>query len=320
MNKIFMKWYYHAKPLIPRGVQLAIRRRVVQSKLLRYRDVWPIDETTSNPPSGWTGWPDGKRFALILTHDVDTAKGQEKCFALARMEEALGLRSSFNFVPRRYQVSSSLRGYLTEKGFEVGVHGLYHDGKYFDSREVWNERAVLINQYIREWNAVGYRTPSMHHMLDWFHELDIQYDASTFDTDPFEPYPDSAKTIFPFWVSKGKNRNEGYLELPYTLAQDFTLFIILQEKNIGLWKKKLDWIVQKGGMALINTHPDYMKFQGGGLGREEYPSEWYKEFLEYVIGKYKWEYWHVLPREVSPFWKTLRQSNPYCANKTEAGS
>jgi hypothetical protein len=31
------------------------------------------------------------------------------------------------------------------------------------------------------------------------------------------------------------------------------------EKTISIWKKKLDWIVEKGGMALLITHPDYMK-------------------------------------------------------------
>ena len=40
-----------------------------------YKDVWPIDERAGSAPAGWTGWPDGKRFALVLTHDVDTAPG-----------------------------------------------------------------------------------------------------------------------------------------------------------------------------------------------------------------------------------------------------
>ena len=298
---------------------MAIRRRFVQWMRSRNRHMWPIDESTANPPTGWAGWQDGKRFALILTHDVDTGQGQDKCIALASMEEAMGLRSSFNFVPRKYQVSSYLREFLTGKGFEVGVHGLYHDGKYFNSREQWRDRALQINQYLKEWNAVGYRTPSMHHMLDWFHDLDIEYDASTFDTDPFEPYPDAVKTIFPFWVPKKTSNNGGYLELPYTLAQDFTVFILLREKSIELWKKKLDWIVQMGGMALINTHPDYMNFIGGNLTAEEYPAELYKEFLEYVIGKYNGEFWHVLPREVPAFWKILRQHNSCFANEVEAG-
>ena len=53
---------------------------------------------------------------------------------------------------------------------------------------------------------------------------------------------------------------KGYVELPYTLPQDFLLFILLQEKNIDTWKKKLDWIVDHGGMALFIAHPDYMNF------------------------------------------------------------
>jgi hypothetical protein len=47
----------------------------------------------------------------------------------------------------------------------------------------------------------------------------------------------------------------GYVELPYPLPQDFTLFTVMREKDIDIWKKKLDWIVEKGGMALLITHP-----------------------------------------------------------------
>ena len=39
------------------------------------RDIWPIDKNAGKPPEGWTGWPDGKKFALVLTHDVETAEG-----------------------------------------------------------------------------------------------------------------------------------------------------------------------------------------------------------------------------------------------------
>jgi hypothetical protein len=99
----------------------------------------------------------------------------------------------------------------------------------------------------------------MHHNLEWMHELNIEYDLSTFDTDPFEPQPDGVMTIFPFWVSEN-GYSKGFVEMPYTLAQDHGLFIILQEQNIDVWKKKVDWIVQKGGMVLLNTHPDYINF------------------------------------------------------------
>lgn len=318
MNKSLLKLFYLMKPVIPRTIQLAARRGMVQFVRARHKDVWPIDEKSCLPPPRWAGWPDGKRFAFVLTHDIDTAQGQEKCVALADIEEGLGLRSSFNFVPRKYEVSPALREYLTGRGFEIGVHGLYHDGKYFNSREEWRERAVLINGYLKEWNAVGFRTPAMHHELDWFHDLDIEYDASTFDTDPFEPYPDGAGTIFPFSVHQNGNDTKSYVELPYTLVQDFTLFVLMRELSPELWKLKLDWVARNGGMALVNTHPDYMHFNGGAPASEEYPSGFYKDFLEYAIGRYGGEYWHVLPKELSRFWKTFERNKSHGSWDEEA--
>lgn len=279
-----------------------MRRMFVSRQINRFRNIWPIDESAAKSPEGWSGWPEGKRFALVLTHDVDTAKGQEKCKALAKIEEQLGFKSSFNFVAGRYKTSQELQEYLQKRGFEVGVHGLYHDGKDYSSREEFQRRAMKINQHLKEWNAVGYRSPSMHYNLEWFHDLDIEYDASTFDTDPFEPQPDGMGTIFPFWVSKDSD-NKGYVELPYTLPQDFMLFIIMRKKNIDIWKKKLDWIAEHGGMALINVHPDYTNFNGTTIGFEEYPAEYYKKFLEYIKSRYEGQYWHALPKEIAEFWR-----------------
>jgi glycosyltransferase involved in cell wall biosynthesis len=298
--------YYALKPLIPRRVQIVLRRQLVLRKKSLCKDVWPIDEQAGTPPAGWSGWPEGKKFALVLTHDVDTEKGHRNCKHLAELEKEMGFRSSFNFVAKRYDVSPTLRHFLVSEGFEVGLHGLYHDGKYYQSRKIFRERAVEMNNYLAAWGAVGFRSPAMHHNLDWIHELNIDYDASTFDTDPFEPQPDGMGTIFPFFVNDITNR-KGYVELPYTLPQDFTLFSLMREKNIDIWKEKVDWIAEKGGMALINVHPDNMNFSASKPGSEDYPAEYYREFLAYIKDKYKGQYWHVLPKEIAAFWS---QNNP----------
>jgi hypothetical protein len=141
----------------------------------------------------------------------------------------------------------------------------------------------------------------MLHNLEWFSALNILYDASTFDTDPFEPQSDGVGTIFPFFV-QGDKSGKGYVELPYTLPQDFTLFILMREKSIDIWKKKLDWIVEQGGMALINVHPDYMQFAGDRSGPEVYPAEYYGEFLTYLKERYFGQYWHVLPEVMANFY------------------
>ncbi len=294
--------YYHLKPFIPRHLQIVLRKRLILRKRLSCSDIWPIDEQAGKPPDEWSGWPDKKQFALVLTHDVETAHGQDKCRDLMKLEQELGFRSSFNFIPERYNVSPELRHYLRSNGFEVGVHDLNHDGKLYKSEKIFKNKSIRINHYLKEWNSVGFRSGSMHSNLNWIHELNIEYDASTFDTDPFEPQSEGVRTIFPFTVSNGSSTNK-YVELPYTFPQDFTLFVLMKEKTIDIWKQKLDWIVRHGGMALLIIHPDYMNFDGKKLGIEEYHAEYYREFLEYIKSEYKDQYWHVLPEEIANFWR-----------------
>src|SRR5205807_8630814 len=91
----------------------------------------------------------------------------------------------------------------------------------------------------------------------------------------------------------------GYVELPYTLIQDFNLFVVLQQTTIETWKKKLDWIAARGGMALLIVHPDYTSFSNNAMSKEEFPVKLYEEFLCYVKEKYAGQYWQALPREVA---------------------
>ena len=168
----------------------------------RVRNIWPIMPGSERPPEGWPGWPDGKKFAVVLTHDVEGKAGLEKCWDLMQLEKAMGFRSSFNFIPEgSYRVPAALRQELAQSGFEVGVHDLKHDGLLFQSASRFRKNAIEINRHLREWNAVGFRSGFMLHNLDWLHQLEIDYDLSTFDTDPFEPQPEGRHTIFPFWVS-----------------------------------------------------------------------------------------------------------------------
>jgi glycosyltransferase involved in cell wall biosynthesis len=278
----------------------------------RSGDVWPIMPGSERPPENWPGWPGGKKFALVLTHDVESKAGLGKCRSLMHLEMELGFRSSFNFVPEGdYRVPAALREELTTQGFEVGIHDLKHDGHLFASHRGFKRRAVKINGYAREWGASGFRSGFMLRNLDWLHDLDVQYDASTFDTDPFEPQPDGGHTIFPFWVPRSNNgsgshqgatnnsSSKGYIELPYTLPQDSTLFLVLGETTPEIWMRKLDWIAQHGGMVLLDAHPDYMSFSGSRHKATEYPAALYGEFLTYVKTKYAGEYWHALPKEVA---------------------
>jgi len=300
---------------------MAIRRRFASRLRDSVAKIWPIMPGSERPPEGWAGWPEGKKFALVLTHDVESAAGLRKCRELMRLELELGFRSSFNFVPEgEYRLPRELREELTQNGFEVGIHDLKHDGRLYQSRHEFSQRAARINRYLAEWQAAGFRSAFMLRKLDWLHELDIQYDASTFDTDPFEPQPEGHHTIFPLWIpnssrsirssddpsSNGQSppfssSRRGYVELPYTLPQDSTLFVFLQEKTPAVWMRKLDWIAEHGGMALVLTHPDYMAMDGSNRKFGQYRVDIYRKFLEYVRDKYSGAYWFALPREVAAY-------------------
>lgn len=307
--------YYQVKPFIPRVLRSAVRRRVALRLEAKVRDIWPIMPGSEQTPPGWQGWPNRKKFALVLTHDVEGPVGLRRCRRLAELESALGFRSCFNLIPAgQYAVPTELRDELTSQGFEIGVHDLHHDGRLYRTWRGFVGKAKRINDYLAEWNAQGFRSGFMLHKLDWLHQLAIRYDMSTFDTDPFEPQPEGRHTIFPFFISRPLSKHQsngngdGYVELPYTLPQDSTLFLLLRHETSEVWIRKLDWIARHGGMALLDTHPDYMAFRDIPDTSAEYPVERYREFLRYVRDNYSDTCWHALPRQVTSHVLEMRNS------------
>ena len=175
---------------------------------------------------------------------------------------------------------------LRAGGFEVGVHGLRHDGKLFSSHRQFLRRAVHINGYVRDFAAVGFRAPLTQRQPEWMQALEIEYDASFFDTDPYEPIPGGTMSVWPFQMGR-------FVELPYTLVQDHTLASILHETTPRLWLEKVAFLRSVHGMALLITHPDYLRS----------PQTWriYSDFLRTM--RERGDYYHALPREVARWWR-----------------
>jgi glycosyltransferase involved in cell wall biosynthesis len=249
------------------------------------------------------------------------------------LEQEFGYRSCFSFVPQGdYTISRRLRNELTGNGFEIGVHDLNHDGRLFHNRAAFSKKASRINGFLTDWGAVGFRSAFMLRNLDWLHDLNIQYDSSTFDTDPFEPQPDGVGTIFPFWVPRPNGRHQpevadyrsltgspnGYVELPYTLPQDSTLFLLLGERTSDIWLKKLDWIARHGGMALVDVHPDYLSFNNESNPRV-YPATKYAELLGYLTKRYEGQFWNVTPSELARWYRENQVEQDSGAHKRFAG-
>lgn len=312
--------YYTIKPFVPRVARMAIRRAVARRKRRHVGGVWPILPGSERPPDSWSGWPEGKQFAFVITHDVEGPLGVRNTPALAALERELGFRSSYNFIPEgTYRVPAELRAELTRDGFEVGVHDLAHDGWLYRSRDGFRRNAARINGYLRDWNARGFRAGFMLHNLRWLHDLDALYDASTFDTDPFEPQPDGYGTIFPFWVPRPHDAGAdgypasktGYLELPYTMPQDSTLFFLLGEQSAEVWINKLDWVAAHGGMALVNIHPDYLDFSGREKSSlDTFPVARVRELLEHVTRTYGERCWNPCAKDLAEWFLRANPPSP----------
>src|SRR6266850_132983 len=165
------KLYYRIKPLIPWRVRLGIRRLLALRTRHIFKDKWPVLPGSERPPLGWKGWPDGKKFAVVLTHDVERRKGLTNCEKLMQLEMKHGFCSSFNFVPEAdYSVPPELRTQLNRNGFEVGVHDLRHDGKLYSTRLQFSHHARRINDYLEAWESDGFRSGFMLRQLDWLHD------------------------------------------------------------------------------------------------------------------------------------------------------
>jgi hypothetical protein len=295
--------YYLLKPLLPRRLVVGGRRRRLAEAERRFPLGWPIEDRYRRFLWDAVGellrlegrteapfiffWPHGARSALVLTHDVESAEGQRFVPHVADLEERLGFRSSFNFVAERYPLDSGLLADLADRGFEVGVHGRRHDGRELRSRRVFEEHVRYINGTLRRLGAVGFRSPLTHRHAEWMQSLDVEYDASFFDSDPFEPMPGGTMSLWPFTIGR-------FVELPYTLAQDFTLIDVLGEREPRLWLEKAAYVGRVCGMALLNSHPDYL--------RERCHHRVYAAFLERQRGD-DGACWNALPREVARWWR-----------------
>ena len=119
-------------------------------------------------------------------------------------------------------------------------------------------------------------------------------------------WPHAAERDSQRQLSSSNHPRRGYIELPYTLPQDSTVFNFLKETTVDIWKNKLDWIVQNGGMALLNVHPDYVDFCDGIRDGTGFPAQRYREFLEYAASRNHGECWHVLPKELASYCEAFR--------------
>lgn len=288
------KVYYRLRPFIPIQLRQFLQRGRNQGIDVPEEWFLPADFAADFRAASQSNrsalvihpWPDGFRMSAVLTHDVETKIGVGLVDKLAALEEEHGLRSAWNFIPYKYKVDKGLLADLKQRGHEIGIHGYNHDGRLFESRRMFDRRTGPINRAIAEYGSTGFRAPMVHRNLAWLQALDIDYDASCFDVDPFQAMPGGVGGVWPFFAGK-------FVELPYTLPQDHTLLLSLGETSPRIWIEKLDYLRRLAGMALLVTHPDYL----------DTPQrlQVYQQFLEHLANEAGC--WKALPHEITNWWR-----------------
>lgn len=245
----------------------------VDNEIREQRDPWVIHP-----------WPDDFSHAIVLTHDIETQTGYDRIEQLAKVDEEFGFRSAWFLVPHKYRIESSLIAELQRRGHEVGVHGYNHDGRCFESRKFFGDRLGPINAALANFRAVGFRAPMVQRNLVWMQELNVEYDASCFDHDPYQSMPGGIGSVWPFRCGR-------FVELPYTLPQDHTL-LALDRFGPEIWIEKHQLLRDLRGLALLITHPDYLDTPA--------KLDVYREFLSYLSEQH--DGWRALPQQVVSWW------------------
>jgi peptidoglycan/xylan/chitin deacetylase (PgdA/CDA1 family) len=307
---VLKRLYYLLKPMLPRGAQLAAQRANARRRLASVRfPAWPGDDSAERALSAFLAsamerrgqervpflgfWPNGASWAACFTHDVETLAGLEAMGRMASIEEVCGIRSTWYVVPERYPVSSDDFAFLRDRGHEVGVHGLNHDGRLFVSRVEFERRVGRINHYLRKWNAKGFRSPALYRNPEWIPELEIRYDSSYMDTAVLEPQIGGVGMVHPYFLS------EGVVELPITMPMDHHLINLLRVDPVEGMLAKFRWVVERHGLANFLYHPDY--------NLSERALDGYQEVVEAVAATGGG--WVATAEEIADWWTRRRQSD-----------
>ena len=90
------------------------------------------------------------------------------------------------------------------------------------------------------------------------------------------------------------------LELPLTTIQDYSLFHILGDYSIDLWKLQIDLILKRNGLISFIIHPDYVI--------DESARQVYVDLLQHLVQlREEHNIWIALPGDVNRWWRNRSQ-------------
>jgi hypothetical protein len=300
--------------LLRKCLPLTVRRRLQRVYMGDWKNLpfpaWPVDFTVDEihgvylrllmeatglkrVPFIWF-WPQGASNCLIITHDVETTAGRDFTSKLMDMDDSQGFKASFQVVPEgRYDVPDQYVEEIRRRGFEFNIHDLNHDGLLFSNRQEFLHRAARINAFVHKYRSQGFRAGCLYRNQDWYDAFEFSYDMSVPNVARLDPERGGCCTAMPYFVGR-------IVELPVTTAQDYSVFHILREYSIELWKQQMALIQDKNGLISVLTHPDYLT--------ESRARNVYMKFLTLLRETAeRGGVWCALPGDVDAWWRERSQ-------------
>lgn len=304
-----LPFHYHR---VPGQIRYYINRIITTNNVRKFRKHiyphWPIESSIellryiclncskliSNSLTKFPYWPDNKRYAIVLTHDIDTKCGLKKSKEVSELEKDYELRSCLYVVGTLCKSEFNALSSLIDDGFEVGIHGYNHDNKisFLNKRDI-KKRLDMLIWLIERLHVKGFRSPSLLRTENLFDEVEeiFEYDSSIPDTEIAQPSPgNGCGTVFPFYYEK-------LLILPVTIPMDSTLLALGYDPKsiLRIWLQKLAFIKRIGGLAVFVTHPE-PHFSGN-----KKMFDIYKRLLDEIVKDS--EAWITLPKDVCSWWR-----------------
>lgn len=298
--------YYFIRPVLSVGLRRWLQRFHLRDWKNRSFPRWPVDCSVDDLfaslmllslrasgakriPFIWF-WPEGKNSCALMTHDVESNRGRDFCSTLMDIDDSRRVKSSFQVIPEeRYDVSEVFLRSIRERGFELAVHDLNHDGHLYRSFTQFLQRSVKINAYLKQYKTQGFRAGALYRRQSWYHALECSYDMSVPNVAHLDPQRGGCCTVMPYFVGD-------VLEIPLTTVQDYTLFHILDDYSIDLWKSQIEIIMRRHGLMSFIVHPDYV--------REPRAQAVYERLLDYLLElRQNSDVWSATPSEINRWWR-----------------
>ena len=182
---------------------------------------------------------------------------------------------------------------IRDRGFEINIQDLNHDGNLFRDPEEFTRRARKINKYAETYGASGFRAAVLYRNLEWHDALQFSFDLSVPNVAHLDPQKGGCCTVMPYFFGET-------LEIPVTTTQDYTLFHLLNNYSLESWKSQIDLIVARHGLVSFIVHPDYVI--------EERAMSVYRDLLALLreFGR-RQKMWFALPGEIDHWWRARHE-------------